>query len=176
MATGRFHALLYGGLVVFLGPGSMFFHGSLTHYGGWLDNFSMILYVTFILCYDAARIWRWDDRIGTFAGIFVAINIALGLLTWFADGSGTILFAISPAWHRDRGITCSPAQAVSTGDPSPARRSRRVGIARSSGRCRRPAGRCVTRTAVPGSRRWHPGHGRDPVLHLLVPPRGGSGP
>ena len=94
MATGRFHALLYGGLVVFLGPGSMFFHGSLTHYGGWLDNFSMILYVTFILCYDAARIWHWDDRIGTFAAIFVAINVLLGLLTWLADGSGTILFAI----------------------------------------------------------------------------------
>jgi hypothetical protein len=94
MATGRFHALLYGGLVVFLGPGSMFFHGSLTHYGGWLDNFSMILYVTFLLLYDAARIWRWDDRIGTFAAAFVAINVALGLLTWLADGSGTILFAI----------------------------------------------------------------------------------
>ena len=94
MATGRFFALLYGGLVIFLGPGSMFFHGSLTHYGGWLDNFSMILYVTFILCYDAARIWRWDERIGSFAAIYVAINVALGLLTWVADGSGTILFAI----------------------------------------------------------------------------------
>ena len=62
MASGRFHALIYGGLVVFLGPGSMFFHGSLTHYGGWIDNFSMILYVTFILCYDAFRVWRGDDR------------------------------------------------------------------------------------------------------------------
>jgi hypothetical protein len=94
MAAGRFHALLYGGLVVFLGPGSMFFHGTLTHVGGWLDNLSMILYVTFILCYDAARIWRWDDRHALFAGVFVVINIALGLLTWLADGAGTILFAI----------------------------------------------------------------------------------
>ena len=94
MATGRFHALMYGGLVIFLGPGSMFFHGGLTHFGGWLDNFSMILFVTFILCYDAARIWRWDDRIGLFTGVFVAINVGLGLLAWFAEGSGTILFGI----------------------------------------------------------------------------------
>src|SRR5207342_2051800 len=55
MATGRFHALAYGGLVVFLGPGSMFFHGSLTHYGGWLDNFSMVLDFTKKQCNGAAR-------------------------------------------------------------------------------------------------------------------------
>ena len=94
MATGRFYALFFGGLVVFLGPGSMFFHGGLTHLGGWLDNLSMILFVTFILCYDAARIWRWDDRIPLFTGVFVAINVVLGLLTWFLEGSGTILFII----------------------------------------------------------------------------------
>lgn len=94
MASGRFYALIYGGLVVFLGPGSMFFHGSLTHYGGWVDNFSMILYVTFILCYDAFRITRADDRTGLFAAVFIGVNVLLGLLTWFAEGSGTILFAI----------------------------------------------------------------------------------
>jgi hypothetical protein len=94
MASGRFYALIYGGLVVFLGPGSMFFHGSLTHYGGWLDNFSMIMYVTFILAYDAFRIWGWDDRHEAFAATFIGVNILLGLLTWFAEGSGTILFAI----------------------------------------------------------------------------------
>lgn len=94
MHGGRFYALLYGGLLVFLGPGSMFFHGGLTHFGGWVDNFSMILYVTFILAYDAARIWRWDDRTGLFVGVFVGVNIALGLLTWFVEGSGTILFAV----------------------------------------------------------------------------------
>jgi len=93
MRSGRFYALVYGGLAVFLGPGSMFFHGGLTHLGGWLDNVSMILYVTFILCYDAFRIWHWDDRIGAFVATFVGINVVLGILTWFLEGSGTILFA-----------------------------------------------------------------------------------
>lgn len=94
MRSGRFYAVAYGALVVFLGPGSMFFHGGLTHFGGWLDNFSMILYTSFILLYDAFRVWRWDDRIGVFVGVFAGINVVLGLLTWFFDGSGTIVFAV----------------------------------------------------------------------------------
>jgi hypothetical protein len=94
MAAGRFHAVLYGLLVVFLGPGSAFFHGGLTRFGGWLDNESMLLFVTFILCYDAARVWRWDDRVGLFAAVYLVVNVGLGLLTWFAEGIGTILFAV----------------------------------------------------------------------------------
>ena len=114
MRSGRFYALVYGGLAVFLGPGSMFFHGGLTHFGGWLDNLSMILYVTFILCYDAFRIGRWDDQIGTFAATYVGLNVLLGLLTWFL-GVGTILFAILAGvavltqgyilWRRPGGVT-----------------------------------------------------------------------
>ena len=65
MAHGWLPRHVYGGLLVFLGPGSMFFHGGLTHFGGWLDNLSMILYVTFILCYDAAAlaVGRSDRRL-----------------------------------------------------------------------------------------------------------------
>jgi Ceramidase len=91
--SGGFYAIAYGALLVFLGPGAMFFHGGLTHFGGWMDNFSMILYVSFILLYDTSRVWNWSDRVGLFVGIFIAINVAFGLLTWFVAGSGTFVFA-----------------------------------------------------------------------------------
>jgi hypothetical protein len=115
MRTGGFYAIAYGALVVFLGPGAMFFHGGLTHFGGWMDNFSMILYVSFIVLYEAFRLSEWSDRIGVFAGIFAGINLLLGILTWFVQGSGTIIFAILAGvavvlqivilWKRPRGIT-----------------------------------------------------------------------
>jgi hypothetical protein len=94
MAAGRFYAITFGALVIFLGPGSMFFHGGLTHLGGWLDNFSMILFISFILLYDAFRIWKWEESLVAFSVAFAAINVALGLLTWLVEGSGTIVFAI----------------------------------------------------------------------------------
>lgn len=94
MRSGGFYGVAYGGLLVFLGPGAMFFHGGLTHFGGWLDNLSMILYVTFVVLYDAFRVWRWDDRIGAFVGFYAFINLTLGVLTWLVGGSGTIIFAV----------------------------------------------------------------------------------
>jgi hypothetical protein len=94
MTVGGFFAITYGALALFLGPGSMFFHGSLSHFGGWFDNLSMILYVSFLVQYDIFRMARADDRVGLFAGIYAAINVALGILTWFVDGSGTIIFGI----------------------------------------------------------------------------------
>ena len=94
MRSGGFYAIAYGALLVFLGPGAMFFHGSLTHFGGWLDNLSMILYVSFIVLYDLARVFHWDERIGVFVGVYAIVNVALGLLTWFAQGSGTVVFAV----------------------------------------------------------------------------------
>jgi hypothetical protein len=115
MRSGGFYAIAYGALLVFLGPGAMFFHGGLTHFGGWMDNFSMILYVSFILVYEAFRLAEWSDRIGVFVAIFAVINVLLGIFTWFVQGSGTIIFAVLAVaavvlqivilWQRPRGIT-----------------------------------------------------------------------
>ena len=94
MREGHFYALMYGGLVVFLGPGAMFFHASMTKFGGWLDNLSMILYVTFLLLYTLFRMFRWDGRISNFAWTYVTLNVVLAALAWFVEGSGTLIFAI----------------------------------------------------------------------------------
>jgi hypothetical protein len=92
MMSGGFYAVLYGAVVLFLGPGSMAFHGSLTRFGGWLDTLSMILFITFVLLYDAARILRFDDRRTVFAGAYLSLNALLAVFTWVAYGSGMIVF------------------------------------------------------------------------------------
>jgi len=94
MATGGLYPIMYGALVTFLGPGAMFFHAGLTRFGGWMDNHSMVLYVSFLLLYDASRLLRFDTNRVLFIIIFAAANVIFGTLIWFAQGSGTIIFAI----------------------------------------------------------------------------------
>lgn len=94
MSAGGFYAIAYGALAVFLGPGSMFFHAGLTRFGGWLDNMSMVLYVSFLLLYDASRIFRFDANRALFIGLFAGVNVLFGVLIWLVDGSGTVAFAI----------------------------------------------------------------------------------
>jgi hypothetical protein len=94
MREGAFYALMYGGLTVFLGPGAMFFHASMTKLGGWLDNLSMVLYVTFLLLYTVFRLFRWDGRVSNFVWTYVPLNIVLAAISWFVEGSGTFMFAI----------------------------------------------------------------------------------
>ena len=41
-------ALVYAGAAWFLGPGSLMMHGTHAAWGGWLDNLSMVMYLSLI--------------------------------------------------------------------------------------------------------------------------------
>jgi hypothetical protein len=86
-----FFSVLYGMFVIFLGPGSMFFHASLKKWGGWIDNMSMLFWISFVLIYTIGRIARLD--VGIVIVIFLAFNILAGVVTWLKDGWGTPIFA-----------------------------------------------------------------------------------
>lgn len=81
---------LYAGVVVFLGPGAMFFHASLVEWGGRLDAISMILFIAFALFWDIARAWDLSERAFlTLYGVGAG-----GCAAWFAlfGGSSIPLF------------------------------------------------------------------------------------
>lgn len=102
MSRPTFYSWMYAVLVVFLGPGSMAFHGSMTAIGGWLDQFSMSLFVTFVLLYDIFRFTKWDllaNGKTYFIIAFVIINVVLGvplLIGNYTDMGmfGTLAFGI----------------------------------------------------------------------------------
>lgn len=54
------YADLYVFAVLFLGLGSMWFHGSLTAWGGMLDGFSMYVFAAFLPFYSIRRFWPSD--------------------------------------------------------------------------------------------------------------------
>ena len=85
-------AILYGLIVIFMGPGSMYYHASLRRWGGLLDNLSMYLWALFVLVYDIARVARFDDWV--FYLIFVLAVIGIFMLRLFLPGSGTVIFGV----------------------------------------------------------------------------------
>jgi hypothetical protein len=68
---------LYIFAVLFLGLGSMWFHASLTAWGGTLDGMSMFVYASFLIFYSVRRLWNnalffWLAYLGT-----IALNTAV---------------------------------------------------------------------------------------------------
>jgi len=79
MEERTFYAVLYGCVVIFLGPGSMFFHASMKKWGGWVDTLSMILYTAFLLVYDFTGIVDGGETL--FLIVFLSLVVGLGALT-----------------------------------------------------------------------------------------------
>ena len=74
------YSVLYGGIVIFLGPGSMFFHASMKQWAGWIDTFSMILYTGFLFVYDLTNILGAGDAV--FVILYLIVVIGLGWVSW----------------------------------------------------------------------------------------------
>jgi predicted membrane channel-forming protein YqfA (hemolysin III family) len=64
---GSFVPLLYGLTVIFLGPGSMFFHASGKMWAGWFDTMSMVIWAAFGLSYTASQLlthwYGWSQQV-----------------------------------------------------------------------------------------------------------------
>ncbi len=78
MITPTLFSIGYGILVLFLGPASMLFHGSLTSWGGWVDLLSLILFGSFLLLYDITRALKLNKVI--FVIFYLLITIPMAIL------------------------------------------------------------------------------------------------
>lgn len=93
-------SLLYAATAVFLGPGSMVMHGTHTFFGAWIDNVSMVMYISVPWLLNLSVMGRWRDRRLFAAYSSIVVVYAAGY--WFigADlGIGLELFRVSiPLW------------------------------------------------------------------------------
>jgi hypothetical protein len=79
-------AVLYSQMTVFMGPGSMFFHGAMTDWGGRLDGLSMYLFILYVITWQVSRSWELGER-GFFA-LYGVLSLAFGLeRTWGSQSS-----------------------------------------------------------------------------------------
>jgi hypothetical protein len=94
MQYANIHSLSYGFLVINIGIGSMFFHGSMTEFGGLLDNISMNMYISFILCYNLQRIFKFSNKY--LLAIYSLINLFLGWIAILPDvGRNSFAFLVA---------------------------------------------------------------------------------
>ena len=104
-ATNRFIgntplSLLYASATVFLGPGSMLMHGTHTFFGAWIDNVSMVVYISIPWLLNLSVMGRWADR--KLFTIYTSVIAAYAVGYWFIApdlGIGFELFRVSiPLW------------------------------------------------------------------------------
>lgn len=93
-------SVLYASATVFLGPGSMVMHGTHTFFGAWIDNVSMVAYITIPWLLNLSVLGRWRDR--TTFGVYAAVVTAYAAGYWLIApdlGIGFELFRVSiPLW------------------------------------------------------------------------------
>lgn len=88
--------ILYGVVVVYLGPGSMMMHGTNTEWGGWADNLSMVMYIVIPWLYNISLMAKWSIK--KFAITYFVIIISYAVLRWLYGwglGIGFNLFGTS---------------------------------------------------------------------------------
>eukprot|EP01116_Phalansterium_solitarium_P001710 TRINITY_DN11520_c0_g1_i1.p1 TRINITY_DN11520_c0_g1~~TRINITY_DN11520_c0_g1_i1.p1 ORF type:complete len:275 (-),score=59.02 TRINITY_DN11520_c0_g1_i1:56-880(-) len=73
-----FYGVLYGFVGIWLGPGSMMFHGSFTALGGDLDSSSMDMWIGLVIAYNFVRMFGL--RVWAVCLIYVGIVLAAVLL------------------------------------------------------------------------------------------------
>jgi len=116
LTWGHWYPVIFMLIIGFMGPGSMFFHASMTHVGGLIDNLSMLLFVWFLLAYGVfvraegaqgaqqdSAFWRavrgravHQGRYGRFWAIFlVGVGVSMALLWagFYRRGWGLALIA-----------------------------------------------------------------------------------
>lgn len=93
MVSTNLYPLLYIAVVIFLGLGSMWFHGSMTQWGGVFDNLSMYTFTNFMIFYTLVRL---TDNDKVFYIGYPAATLLLTILA-IAGVSSLILTIISVA-------------------------------------------------------------------------------
>ncbi len=78
--------------VCLLGPGAMFFHASLTDWGGVLDVASMYLFLNFWLFYNLKRLCGWSDA--TFFCAYGVATVAFTSPRFLSPAYGVPVFVV----------------------------------------------------------------------------------
>ena len=89
---------LYIFAVLFLGLGSMWFHASLTEWGGIIDEMSMFVYASFLVFYSVYRLWPNGWFFGVGYGVNVLVFTIIGALWKWEWKSLTLIIILVVAY------------------------------------------------------------------------------
>jgi hypothetical protein len=81
---------IYSYAAALIGLGSMFYHGTMIFYGQVADILGMYLLSTFMVLYNLSRAFKFKEW--TFFGLYVGINIVLGVISTLWPASRRPIF------------------------------------------------------------------------------------
>jgi hypothetical protein len=151
MASDRFYAALYSVILLYSAVAPMFFHASLTNWGGKLDMASMYLSFGFWIFFNAARLYGLPRA--TFLALWLSVTALLLVPRVFFDTLGFPIFAglvvaviLSEVALslRDRSPGSDPAAACGSAEAGSGSRSRSTCPRSQSGAARSPESRSAT--------------------------------
>lgn len=105
---------LYSSVILFMGPGSMFFHGSMKLWGGYMDVISMYLFVLFIICYLVYRTWNLNIKAFTFPYLILTTS-AIAMAVFAHDLSSVVFRYVAIALVSIALIQIIPITKISLG-------------------------------------------------------------
>jgi hypothetical protein len=85
-------SITWGIVAVLIGLGSMFYHASMTMWGGFLDVFCMILLVCFLICFDLTRYFVWSQK--NFLILLIVMSGVFGLLIYLVPAINVLIFTV----------------------------------------------------------------------------------
>ncbi len=88
--------LMLGLIVIFMGPGSMLFHGSIKSWGGWFDSMSIMFWMIFSLAYSITRLLRLQW--GWFLLMWSVPVVIVGLVDIIPEARQVGYFIFGGAW------------------------------------------------------------------------------
>src|SRR4029079_11174532 len=94
--------IMYGRIVIFMGPPSMWFHASMKEWAGWFDSMSVVAWLFFNACYVwhaiCAAMWgkgRGVSRTTTILCMWLCCVVAMGIIGWFFPHARLAFYFIS---------------------------------------------------------------------------------
>jgi hypothetical protein len=90
---GREYQFWLGAVAVAMGPGSILFHGTLTAWGGWFDQMSMYLLLSFVVAYNIVTLKRATLRL--FIGLFTLAIVLTGTAAAITGDASLVIFIVS---------------------------------------------------------------------------------
>ena len=93
MTRPTLYPILYGFLTINIGIGSLWFHGSLLRYAGFMDTFAMNMYIIFILYYLFIRLTQKSEKI--FLLLYIPTVLAVGVAEWLINNGWVSVWIFS---------------------------------------------------------------------------------
>ncbi len=113
MTAPSVFSIMYGLIVIFMGPASMWLHASMKSWAGFFDNYSILLWLWFNATYTIIRTARLDaaGSAGLFGAVYGAGVVGAAIISLAVGGRDIMVYVAVGVWFACEGVFIGIAMA-----------------------------------------------------------------